>query len=331
MFNLAQTLPSHLGRVWGDAIEKVPRISFVTLLNGTEAVHVMVRRSFAAAAFLAVFVGALAFAAEQATFVLRNGERRSGTVVFHGSYGNNLIDNNMNLRIGENEQSFALDNVAVIEFASGMPPTSELQQIPASGNLLAFRNGGVEHGQFVNIVNGQTVQWRTSDGSVKNYPTGEVSRIYLSPDAGRIAYNYSGPTSAGGVATSGSQPSPATPGAPGTVTVSGNMPWTDTGITVRKGDRVSFHTGGQIQYAYGGGSPAGPDGNNAITNPSFPVAVMPVGGLIGKVGDSAPFPIGANTQPITMPAGGRLLLGINDTEFSDNGGWFSVVVTSQKR
>jgi hypothetical protein len=49
--------------------------------------------------------------------------------------------------------------------------------------------------------------------------------------------------------------------------------------------------------------------------------------LIGKVGNSAPFPIGSNTQPIVMPADGRLMLGVNDNDWSDNSGFFSVVVT----
>jgi hypothetical protein len=44
------------------------------------------------------------------------------------------------------------------------------------------------------------------------------------------------------------------------------------------------------------------------------------GALIAKVGDSAPFPIGNNTAPVTMPSAGQLYLGINDDEVSDNRG-----------
>jgi hypothetical protein len=51
------------------------------------------------------------------------------------------------------------------------------------------------------------------------------------------------------------------------------------------------------------------------------------GALIAKVGNSAPFPIGNNTEPIAMPADGQLYLGINDDEVSDNRGEF--VVTTQ--
>jgi len=51
--------------------------------------------------------------------------------------------------------------------------------------------------------------------------------------------------------------------------------------------------------------------------------------LIGKVGAMAPFPIGSNTQPIVMPADGRLMLGVNDNELGDNSGFFSVTVTKR--
>ena len=67
--------------------------------------------------------------------------------------------------------------------------------------------------------------------------------------------------------------------------------------------------------------------NDATRRPDYPVTAMPVGGLIGKVGNSAPFPIGSNTQPIVMPAAGRLMLGVNDNDWSDNSGFFSVVIT----
>jgi hypothetical protein len=49
-----------------------------------------------------------------------------------------------------------------------------------------------------------------------------------------------------------------------------------------------------------------------------------VGGLlIGRVGNGQPFAIGANAD-ITMPANGRLYLGINDDYPGDNSGNFVV-------
>ena len=68
-----------------------------------------------------------------------------------------------------------------------------------------------------------------------------------------------------------------------------------------------------------------------MRGPAARPMVMGVGGLIGKVGNSQPFPIGANTQPIVMPETGRLLLGVNDTNPSDNSGFFSVEVTRMGR
>lgn len=69
---------------------------------------------------------------------------------------------------------------------------------------------------------------------------------------------------------------------------------------------------------------AGPDGNDSLKSGAYPAPAMPVGGLIGRVNNSGPFPIGSNTRPIRMPADGTLLLGINDNELGDNSGFFSV-------
>jgi len=54
----------------------------------------------------------------------------------------------------------------------------------------------------------------------------------------------------------------------------------------------------------------------------------PVGALIARVGNGAPFAIGPNTpQPVTMPANGQLSLGVNDDQFADNSGTYSVTIT----
>jgi hypothetical protein len=53
---------------------------------------------------------------------------------------------------------------------------------------------------------------------------------------------------------------------------------------------------------------------------------MPIGGLIFRVGNGAPSSIGSNNQPIVMPADGRLYLGVNDDQFSDNTGAFVVTI-----
>src|SRR5262249_62294550 len=105
--------------------------------------------------------------------------------------------------------------------------------------------------------------------------------------------------------------------------------WSDGGITVKKGDRVAFNTSGQISFAQG--QTAGPDGNPVLKRNEYPVPVLPVGGLIGRVGSGVPFPIGSNSQPIVMPNDGRLMLGVNDNEVGDNSGAFTVAVTKVGR
>ena len=69
---------------------------------------------------------------------------------------------------------------------------------------------------------------------------------------------------------------------------------------------------------------AGPDGQQNMKQGTYPVRSMPAGGLIGRVGNGRPFPIGSTRMPIEMDASGRLFLGVNDDNFGDNGGSFEV-------
>jgi hypothetical protein len=124
------------------------------------------RRVISAVAALAC-VGAYVFAANaRATFILTSGQRESGTVVSHGGQGNNLIDGQFNLGLDSGrEQSIPQDQVAVIDFAGGQPPASELQQLPASGGqLLTLRSGQAQTGTLVNLVRGDTLLWRNQAG-----------------------------------------------------------------------------------------------------------------------------------------------------------------------
>ena len=109
-----------------------------------------------------------------------------------------------------------------------------------------------------------------------------------------------------------------------------NQAWTDTGISVVRGEQISFTTSGQIRVAQGSsrGSSAGPDGNRSVnaSRANQPVPAMAPGGLIARVGGGAPFAIGSNTQPITMPANGRLYLGVNLDQVADNSGAFIVSI-----
>jgi PA-IL-like protein len=110
------------------------------------------------------------------------------------------------------------------------------------------------------------------------------------------------------------------------VTVDAGHPWVDTGLTVRKGDRISFVAAGTIQWGAEPGQVAGPEGHNAKPGK------VGKGGLIGRVGTTGkPFAIGNTQAPIVMPKNGELFLGINDFVFGDNSGAFAVTVSRADR
>ena len=107
-----------------------------------------------------------------------------------------------------------------------------------------------------------------------------------------------------------------------TVTVDAKLPWVDSGLMVRKGERVSFDAGGTIQWGAKPGQVAGPEGHDAKAGK------LGKGGLIGRVGyNGKPFPIGNARTPIVMPKSGELFLGINDFIFGDNAGVFAVTIS----
>lgn len=283
----------------------------------------MLRKAISTGVLVAC-AGWYALAAERATFVLTDGSRKSGQVVFHGDQRENLINGYLNLGndTGGPEFTYPIDQVAVIDFVGGRPQAAELGALPESGHFLMLRSGQSQPGTFVNIIGGDTLLWRNASGQTQQYRVADVTRVYLNPQVARTAFNYRGGTAAtaNAVGTSGVAPA-------GSVMVQANQQWNDAGITVKKGDRVSFTTSGQVSY--GQGMTAGPDGDPALRKPDYPVAAMPAGGLIGRVGNGAPFPIGSNAQPITMPNDGRLMLGVNDNELGDNAGAFTVVVRKQ--
>src|ERR1700738_1873873 len=115
----------------------------------------MARRFFSIACVMCVS-GLLLAAVERATFILTDGERVSGTVVFHTESRENLIAGYLNLGTGDGkEQTFRENQVAVIDFIGGTPKTSELAALPeGSGHLLALRNGTTRLRWVVDVICG---------------------------------------------------------------------------------------------------------------------------------------------------------------------------------
>lgn len=107
-----------------------------------------------------------------------------------------------------------------------------------------------------------------------------------------------------------------------TVTVDARHPWIDSGLTVRKGERLSFQADGTIQWGAKPDQVAGPEGHGAKAGK------VGAGGLIGRVGfGGKPFAVGKTRTPMVMPKTGKLFLGINDFTFRDNAGSFSVTIS----
>jgi hypothetical protein len=281
----------------------------------------MVRRLIPAVAVVA-YLAASALAAERATFILTDGERKSGEVVFHGGNAANFIDGQLNLGDNGKEQSFPIDRVAVIDFAGGTPSATELSRVPASGQVVVTRDGNTIAGRFVNIVRGDTLLWENQSGQEQQLPVRDVARVYLNPQSARAVFNYNGPA-ATAVGTSGTI-------AGRTISVPANRQWIDTGIDVSAGERLVFQASGQVTIGRSADQTASPDGNPSYRSPAYPDATAPGGALLGKVGaNGKPFGIGTQSQPLGMPASGRLFLGVNDNEIADNSGAFSVVVAKQ--
>ncbi len=116
-----------------------------------------------------------------------------------------------------------------------------------------------------------------------------------------------------------------------TVRVNSQLRWTDTGITVRAGDVITFNTTGQIQLsdnaqdiAQSAGSTSGRTATDA------PISGVLAGALIGRIGNYNPMGIG-NQASITAPVSGRLYLGVNDDHLPDNRGEFTVQVGVERR
>jgi hypothetical protein len=287
-------------------------------------------RPFVLGATLVAGLTAGLLAAERATFVLADGSRPSGEIVFHGTGNRNIIDNFLNLSGGPGgrDQTFPMEQVALIDFGIDQPAAAEFQQLPSGdGHLLVLRGGGAQRGTLVNMINGDTVQWRNEAGQMQQFAIHDVSRIYLNPAAARRVY----PQLASAAASAQATAAPAAPAATaeeavprGAIRVNANQQWVSTGLMVKKGQRIVFAATGQVQFSPEAAHTAGPDGNPGVASPNLPVGNMPVGGLIGKVGGSAPFAIGSSRQPVVMPDSGPLLVGVNDTNVTDNSGSFIV-------
>jgi hypothetical protein len=267
------------------------------------------RTILTAVAICALAVGA--YAQENATIITRSGDKISGQLLDHGGVG-------FTMRVDGQERKVPTNDVAVVDFTgSGNVSDADYANL-GSGHVIVLRNGQKVNGQFYDIGGTSPLQItvKTESGD-RNFTSSEVGRIVLAR-----------PTSA--VATSGTASSPAMPEGKG-IAVQGNQAWTPTGITVRQGERLSFNTTGEVRLSADANDKAGAAG--ALSQRKAQGSPLPdnfAGALIGRVGNSGPFPIG-DQRSVTMPADGQLFLGINDDQVSDNQGGFRVNIQRQGR
>ncbi len=112
-----------------------------------------------------------------------------------------------------------------------------------------------------------------------------------------------------------------------TVIVPGSALWTNSGVTVLKGDVLRFSAIGKVVYDSKGNAcgPAGTTWTDAQGRKD-PLWQKPHGGLIGKIeGLGAPFFIGAS-YAVKAGSSGKLLLGVNDFWYQGNRGEFTVTI-----
>jgi hypothetical protein len=204
---------------------------------------------------------------------------------------------------------FPANEVAAVEFSGGAPTPEARARIDAGESLIVLRTGQIIGGRLVDIGGTRPLRITvdTPNGQ-RDFTSNDVAQIYLYAPTQTTA--------------------PAVASVPaGAIVLQGNQPWTNSGISVRKGERIAFSATGDIMIASNASSGVG--GSPAVTSPTirYPVFNSPVGALIARIGNGVPLAIGANTQPITMPATGQLFLGVNDDHFEDNSGTYTVTLT----
>jgi hypothetical protein len=261
--------------------------------------------AFCVAALLSTSV---AYAQDSATLTLRSGEKVSGSLVDLGGVG-------YTVRVNGNERQIPQNDVAVIDFTGGTMSDADWAKFTGASQIV-LRNGQTIEGSLYDIGGASPLKLtiRTSSGE-RELSSSEVARIVIARPENAVA-------------TSGSNAVVDTPAVAGAVTVQANQPWTSTGITVKKGQRVSFTTTGQVQLSDDVNDIANGNGaKNGRKAAGAPVPAAAAGALIARIGtNGAAFPIGHDQQSVVMPAAGVLYLGLNDDGFADNKGNFQVVI-----
>ena len=270
------------------------------------------RGTIAALAVAALTYVGIASAQENVSITLKSGERLTAQLVDLGGVG-------FTVKVNGEERRIPTSDVAVIDFAGGSMSEADWSRVTAGQHAIWLRNGQILSAELYDI-GGTTplrITVRDANGN-RDLTSTEVSRIVLSRPA-----NTTGTTGSG---TSGATASD------GSLVVSARQQWTPTGLTVRRGETLRITTTGEIQLSADSNDMASPAGAKSGRYPTAnaPMPRVLAGGLLGRIGNGQPFPIGDQTS-LPMPASGQLFLGINDDNLNDNNGEFRVQITRAQR
>jgi hypothetical protein len=104
--------------------------------------------------------------------------------------------------------------------------------------------------------------------------------------------------------------------------------WTNSGIVVRKGQRLRISSTGRVSL--GGGRFATPAGVGSIADGQRLMPTEPTGALIAVIGDdNNDFIFVGNNREFVAQRDGTLFLGINEGNLNDNSGAFETIVEAE--
>ena len=104
--------------------------------------------------------------------------------------------------------------------------------------------------------------------------------------------------------------------------------WTNTGLVVRRGQRLRITASGRV--GLGNGRFSTPDGLTNVPDRDKLMRNQPTGGLIGVIGDdNDDFIFVGRSRDFVAQRDGVLFLGVNEGNLSDNSGNFDVVIEAE--
>jgi hypothetical protein len=286
-----------------------------------------------------ILAGMLALSAAQAfaqsaTVVMRNGERVRAEVIDMGR--------NFTLNVNGQTRQVPLGDIVLLDFAGDGQNVSgdEVSKVnSANGGYVVMRNGEQFNASLQDFT-GKPLIAVFSNGRKSNI--GDIARIYTGsvnnvPGFPQASNNPSiAPTDPQDPGYRGGRgrrnrdayaERSAAPANARSVVVPSNVQWTNTGFNVSRGQYLRFEPSGEIRLSTNGediGHAAGATTGRMAPNATIPT--IPVGALIGRVGNGQPFSIGDTTTAFDMPDNGRLFLGVNDDHVADNSGNYVVKI-----